>query len=139
MLAPSVDTQMLRLARNYIADPAHFTTGVRHQGDRVCALGAIEYADDSNRPPGALDTLAEDHYPVVALLARASRELWPGDVEASGPGAGGYEGLPASLEYPYQASDLLRDSYRVAQTNNQLGHEATVQMFDRAIELSIPT
>lgn len=131
MLAPSETTQILQYARNYIADPEHYIAGIRQAGVRVCALGALEraYGLDAesavDHRRGIPDEMADDGNMAIRLLANASRELFPGShLDPIG-------GLTAITE-----RQSYRDIVRVARTNNELGHAATVKMFDRAAEMS---
>lgn len=120
----------LREARDYIADPNHFTTGVRwsSDGNRNCAIGAIERAYGIT---GELDWKvykACNFGPEMTFLSLAAKELlaelasetmrW---AEKLGDGRPGCE---------------FSDQYYIALLNNEVGHEAVVRMFDRAIEVA---
>lgn len=102
--------EKLEAARDHIANPEHWTTlGRRTPDGQNCALGAVETAYGQTAPEKEL-TPADDKYaPEITMLARAT-------------------GDPNWEESP---------QYAIANFNNRHGHQAVIEMFNRAIELAI--
>lgn len=109
--SPSL-SQIISAARDYIADPEHFVEGWRHNGKRVCAIGAFQkvvgyHRDDFDCTPGESHPLWEAFH---SKMTKAAVQLYPKS-EAAWP------------MYPY------------VYVNNHLGHAAILSVFDLAARI----
>ena len=100
--------EVLREAREYITDPARWTIGRLERADgSCCALGAV---------------------------ARFSgcAGYYPNDPEVDSPLY--TEAVGVLGEHSRDAKEKFSSDVKVFRTNDQHGHEAVLEMFDRAIE-----
>lgn len=109
MLAPSEKVQSLRAARNLIADPAHWSCGGDSAAKMYCAIEADLFVR-------GFDVSHSGYWDHVSVeLVQAA--LWLLD----------RFGDPADLE---------QDWWAVYRINDHHGHLATLQMYDRAIQIA---
>lgn len=122
MLAPSNTVDLLQRSYRSIIDRNKWCKGTRDDGrGRHCAMGALNLA-------GLSDDENESSHPAVIALNTAARELYP-EITYSTCG----DNL-SRVEDPTCGYYCL--VYRIVAVNNQLGHDATLRMFERAIELA---
>lgn len=121
--------QALTAARNYISSGDKWRQGCRNDGDRMCALGAIEavYTALGHSSYGEEESIFEE-LGVREPLLRAIREIEPDIDRIRDP----YNDGPKVKPSPYRE----KTNFIVARFNNTKDHAAVVKMFDRAIQLA---
>lgn len=109
MLATNPVARQLIKARDYISDPDHWCQGALLHGNRVCAIGALGYADLGQRffgEPVSITEYSDNFLRSRTILDDTAEKLY---------GKAAY------------------------QVNDSLGHEAVLVIFDKAIETAVVT